>query len=132
MCTRGGQKGKTSKKEEKNDISPASHGHAARAHCAMVANWIGRLFHKTADPRTNFVKEHVFGVKDGAPILAQDHPVMKQVAHRRASAFICLNALLVDSLLAAFANGNDLVLFNMQKSDITGLEIAQKSIRRHS
>ena len=77
MCTRGGQKGKTSKKEEKNDISPASHGHAARAHCAMVANWIGRLFHKTADPRTNFVKEHVFGVKDGALILLQDHSVMK-------------------------------------------------------
>ena len=46
----------------------ASHGHAARVHRAEVANLIGRLFHKTADPRTNFVKEHVFGVKDGTPI----------------------------------------------------------------
>ena len=123
----------------------ASHGHASRAHCAKVADLIGRLIHlsscsahvctrtfrdarslchtteapqsasehmalgcfrvlitdrlnatvcnlvqapntpiqssrtgdrptdKTAqaDPQTNFVKEHIFGVKDGA----QDHPV---------------------------------------------------------
>ena len=40
---------------------------------------MGRLFYKTADPQTFFVKEHVFGVKHGVPILSQDHPVMKQL-----------------------------------------------------
>ena len=57
----------------------SSHWHAARAHRAKVANLIGRLTHKRADPRTNFVKKHVFGVKDGAPILSRDHLVMKQL-----------------------------------------------------
>ena len=40
---------------------------------------MGRLFHKTADPRKIFVKEHVFGVKYWVPILSQDHHVMKQL-----------------------------------------------------
>ena len=37
----------------------ASQGQAARAHRAKLANLMGRLFHKTSDPRTNFVKERL-------------------------------------------------------------------------
>ena len=55
----------------------ASHRHAARAHCAKLEKLMGRLSHKTADLRTNFVKEQVFGAKHGAPILSNDHCVMK-------------------------------------------------------
>ena len=40
----------------------ASHGHAARAHHAKLANLMECLFHKASDPRMNFVKEYVFGV----------------------------------------------------------------------
>ena len=59
----------------------ASHGHAARAHRAKLANVMGHLFHETAasDPRTNFVNEHVFGVQHWAPMLLQDHAVIKQL-----------------------------------------------------
>ena len=56
-----------------------SHGHAVRAHHGKMASVIARLFSETDDPRTNFVKDKLFGVKDGAPILSHDHPVMKHL-----------------------------------------------------
>ena len=46
---------------------------------AKMATLMGLLFHKTVDPRTNFVKEKVFEVKDGAPILWEDHPVTRHL-----------------------------------------------------
>ena len=56
-----------------------SHGHAVRAHHGMMVSVIASLFSKTVDPRTIFVKDKVFGVKHGAPILSDDHPVMKHL-----------------------------------------------------
>ena len=86
----------------------ASHGHAARGdrgHRAKLAFFMGRLFHKTADPWTKFVKGKVFGVQNGVPILSEDHPVMTHsqthvgpVGHWCTSAFICLDVWLVDTL----------------------------------
>ena len=44
-----------------------------------MAEAVAALFHQTADPQINWVKETVFGVKDGAPILSGTHPVMEEL-----------------------------------------------------
>ena len=42
-----------------------------------MADGVANLFCQTAEPQTNWVKETVFGVKDGAQILSDEHPVMR-------------------------------------------------------
>lgn len=75
-----------------------SHGHAARDHHGRMAILIARLFQTTYDPRINFVKEKVFGVKDGASILSPDHPVMLHLNNLRPKGTrlpcFCLDAVL--------------------------------------
>ena len=44
-----------------------------------MAEAVAALFHQTADPQINWVKETFFGVKDGAPILSDEHPVMREL-----------------------------------------------------
>jgi hypothetical protein len=61
-----------------------SHAHAARNHWAAVAGAVSRLFVNTPDsvPENkilNFVKEEVFGISDGLPIIDKDHPVMVEM-----------------------------------------------------
>ncbi len=61
-----------------------SHAHAARNHLAAVAGAIFQLFVNTPDsvPENkilNFVKEEVFGIRDGLPIIDKDHPVMVEM-----------------------------------------------------
>ncbi len=61
-----------------------SHAHAARNHRAAVAGAVFRLFVNTPDsvPENkilNFVKEAVFGISDGLPIIDKDHPVMVEM-----------------------------------------------------
>ena len=61
---------------------PPSHAHAARNHRAAVAGVV--LFVNTPDsvPENqilNFVKEEVFGISDGRPIIDKDHPVMVEM-----------------------------------------------------
>ena len=56
-----------------------SQGHAGKQHRDRVAEGVASLFHQTADPQTTWVKEAVFGVKDGAPILSDEHPVMLEL-----------------------------------------------------
>ena len=56
-----------------------SHWHAVRAHDGDLASGIASLFSKTVDPSTNFVRDNVFGVKDGVPIFSDDQPVMKHL-----------------------------------------------------
>ena len=61
-----------------------SHAHAARNHRAAVAAVVFRLFVNTPDsvPENtilNFVKEEVFGISDGRPIIDKDHPVMVEM-----------------------------------------------------
>ena len=63
-----------------------SHAHAARNHRAAqaVAAAVFRLFVNTPDsvPENrilNFVKEEVFGISDGRPIIDKDHPVMVEM-----------------------------------------------------
>jgi hypothetical protein len=61
-----------------------SHAHAARNHWAAVAAAVFRLFFNTPNSvpvnkvlkDLNFVKEEVFGISDGRPIIDKDHPVM--------------------------------------------------------
>ena len=54
-------------------------GHAWKHHRAKMAEAVAALFHETADPQINWVKETVFGVKDGAPLLSGTHPVMEEL-----------------------------------------------------
>lgn len=54
----------------------AGHQHCAKFHHSRIARVISSLFRQTSDPLVNYVKDKVFGVKDGAPILADDHPVI--------------------------------------------------------
>ncbi len=61
-----------------------SHAHAARNHRAAVVCAVFRLFVNTPDsvPEKkilNFVKEEVFGIRDGLPIIDKDHPVMVEI-----------------------------------------------------
>ena len=61
-----------------------SHAHATRKHRAAVSAAGFRLFVNTPDsvPENkilNFVKEEVFGISDGRPIIDKDHPVMVEM-----------------------------------------------------
>jgi hypothetical protein len=61
-----------------------SHAHATRKHRAAVSAAVFRLFVNTPDsvPENkilNFVKEEVFGISDGRPIIDKDHPVMVEM-----------------------------------------------------
>ena len=56
-----------------------SQGHAAKQYRDRLAEGVASLFCQTADPQMNWVKETVFVVKDGAPILSDEHPVMREL-----------------------------------------------------
>ena len=104
-----------------------SHGHAAKAHHAKMAIAIGRLFRKTSDPRTNFVKEQAFGVKDGEPILSDDHPVMKHLMGLKSKGAPVHSLALLPGLLTPsdspwpLADGNGSVLFESDRLEATAL-----------
>jgi hypothetical protein len=54
--------------------------HAARQHRTKVAELVRQLFEPTLDDaEMHFVKETVFGVTNGAPIMAADHPAIKEL-----------------------------------------------------
>ena len=58
----------------------ASHAHAARNHQAYVTRAVYKLFQDTPDDKKLcFVKEEVFGITDGGPIIGADHPVMTEI-----------------------------------------------------
>jgi len=58
----------------------ASHAHAARNHQAYVARAVWKLFQDTPDnQKLCFVKEEVFGITDGGPIIGPNHPVILEM-----------------------------------------------------
>ena len=58
----------------------ASHAHAARNHQAYVTRAVWKLFQDTPDDKKLcFVKEEVFGITDGGPIIGADHPVIVEM-----------------------------------------------------
>ena len=58
----------------------ASHAHAARNHQEYIKRAVSKLFQATPnDIKLCFVKEEVFGIADGGPIIGADHPVMTEV-----------------------------------------------------
>ena len=58
----------------------ASHAHATRSHKAYVRETVAKLFIDTPnDEKLCFVKEEVFGIKNGAPIISPNHPVMRKM-----------------------------------------------------
>ena len=59
---------------------PGSHAHAARNHQEFVRGKVANLFkHTPDDKQINFVKEEVFRITDGNPIISPDHPVMVEM-----------------------------------------------------
>ena len=57
-----------------------SHAHAAGSHQALVRTAVAKLFQDTPnDKKLNFVKEEVFGITDGRPIIGPDHPVVVEM-----------------------------------------------------
>ena len=83
---------------------------------------MGRLYHKTADPRTSFVTEKIFGVKFGAPILSEDHTVtvMRHLWGLSVIGALVLSLAIMPDLrqpLTALVNRNDKVIFEMGKSN---------------
>lgn len=57
-----------------------SHAHAAGNHQALVRKAVAKLFEATpADKKLCFVKEEVFGISDGGPIIGPDHPVVQEM-----------------------------------------------------
>jgi hypothetical protein len=58
----------------------ASHAHATRDHKDYVSATVAKLFRATPnDKKLCFVKEEVFGITDGGPIIGPDHPVMLEM-----------------------------------------------------
>jgi hypothetical protein len=58
----------------------ASHAHAAGNHRAYVSRAVQKLFQDTPDDKKLcFVKEEVFGITDGGPIIGADHPVLTEM-----------------------------------------------------
>jgi hypothetical protein len=57
-----------------------SHAHAAGSHQALVRTAVAKLFQDTPnDKKLNFVKEEVFGITGGRPIIRPDHPVVVEM-----------------------------------------------------
>ena len=58
----------------------ASHAHATRTHKLCVREAVAKLFRATPnDIKLCFVKEEVFGIADGGPIIGPDHPAMLEM-----------------------------------------------------
>ena len=80
----------------------ASHAHAAADHRRFIARLVELLFNNTPDNKKMcFVKEEVFGITDGGPIIGADHPLMTEIfaipiagALCRSSKFRVLNPLI--------------------------------------
>lgn len=54
--------------------------HTQRIHRRNVSDIIARLFeHTPGDVKLNVVKEKVFGVQNGEPIMTEDHPVIAEL-----------------------------------------------------
>jgi hypothetical protein len=66
---------------DKSKFEPAKKfSYAARNHKDYVSRMVAKLFRPTPnDKKLCFVKEEVFGIKDGAPIIGPDHPVMLEM-----------------------------------------------------
>jgi hypothetical protein len=57
-----------------------SHAHAAGKHQAFVRTAVVKLFQDTPnDKKLNFVKEEVFGIIEGRPIIGPDHPIVLEM-----------------------------------------------------
>ena len=56
------------------------HAHAAKNHRDYVAGGVSALFRATpTDHALSWVKNEVFGIADGGPIIPSDHPVIQEM-----------------------------------------------------
>ena len=88
-----------------------SHAHAARSHQDFVKDAVSKLFEATPeDKKLCFVKEEVFGISDGGPIIGADHPVMAEMLAQPiigvlfSSIFVSCFVLSKDALITALGS----------------------------
>ena len=58
----------------------SSQAHCVKSHHGRLALIVQSLFTSTEDELVKTVKSRVFGVENGEPILAPDHPVLRELA----------------------------------------------------
>ena len=58
----------------------SSQAHCVKSHHGRLASIVKSLFTSTEDELVKTVKSRVFGVENGEPILAPDHPVLRELA----------------------------------------------------
>ena len=71
--------------------------HAARGHRQQVAALVARLFAQTEDLEMEYIKESVFGVVSGAPIMRDDHPALQDLFKTQTGAFRFVESFSVPS-----------------------------------
>jgi hypothetical protein len=104
----------------------ASHAHATRMHKGYVRETVAKLFRDTPnDEKLCFVKEEVFGIKNGAPIISPDHPVMREMFEQPITGALCCfpwNFVVKypDRCAGLVGNYKSKVLFEKAESDDKG------------
>jgi hypothetical protein len=91
-----------------------SHQHALQNHRVHLRQIISELFEQTYDSKINFIKQSVFGVDDGAPIIGRDHPVVKGMMKGIKSQLQVFDFILLNCTYSEFLadpEGARLVLF---------------------
>ena len=109
----------------------ASHAHAAADHRRFIARFVELLFNNTPDnKRMCFVKEEVFGITDGAPIIGADHPLMTEIFAIPIAGALCRSSKFRGVLARCFesadrcaglaGNFQSKVLFEKKESEALG------------
>ena len=82
----------------------ASHAHAARNHQLLVRAKVVKLFEQTPadDVRLISIKEEVFGIPDGRPIIDNKHPVLRDMFLQPIVGALCCFIFLSKQVVSAF------------------------------
>jgi len=109
----------------------ASHAHAAADHRRFIARLVELLFNNTPDNKKMcFVKEEVFGITDGGPIIGADHPLMTEIFAIPIAGALCRSSKFRGVLARCFesadrcaglaGNFQSKVLFEKKESEALG------------
>jgi len=109
----------------------ASHAHAANNHRRYIARLVELLFNNTPDNKKMcFVKEEVFGITDGGPIIGADHPLMTEIFAIPIAGALCRSSKFRGVLARCFesadrcaglaGNFQSKVLFEKKESEVLG------------
>ena len=105
----------------------ASHAHSAGKHQGALRDFIVSLFLPTPekDIKLRFVKEEVFGIENGAPIMDDDHPAIVEMFNQRIIGALCpmsmnLSSLKFNNCVLRTGNFQAKILFENKDSQAKG------------